>query len=73
MTADATGLRVVTGPVEATACGNVIAQMLACGDIATLADGRKILAESFEPEIYEPADTASWDAKAVAFEKLLKN
>ena len=73
MTADATGLRVVTGPVEATACGNVIAQMLACGDIATLADGRKILAESFEPEIYEPADTASWDAKAVVFKNLLKN
>lgn len=73
MTADASGLRVVTGPVEATACGNVLAQMLACGDIASLAEGRRILAESFEPEVFEPRDTASWDVKAATFEKILGN
>jgi rhamnulokinase len=72
MTADATGLRVVAGPVEATACGNVIAQMLARGDISSLAEGRSILAESFDPEIFEPTDPAPWDAKAKAFDQLVK-
>jgi rhamnulokinase len=33
MTADATGLRIEAGPVEATASGNIIAQLLANGDI----------------------------------------
>ena len=72
MTADATGLRVVAGPVEATACGNVISQMLARGDISSLAEGRSILAESFDPEIFEPTDPAPWDAKAKAFDQLVK-
>lgn len=71
MTADATGLRVVAGPVEATTCGNVLAQMLACGDISNLAEGRRILAESFEPAIFEPRDKDLWASKAAAFQKLL--
>lgn len=71
MTADATGLRVVAGPVEATACGNVLAQMLACGDILTLAEGRRILAGSFEAETFEPSGKAAWDAKARQFDALL--
>ena len=40
MTADASGLRVLAGPSEATAAGNIAAQMIACGDVASIADAR---------------------------------
>ena len=71
MTADATGLRVEAGPVEATAAGNVIAQMIASGDISSLAEGRELLRNSFEISAYEPGDTAAWDAKAARFDQIL--
>ena len=71
MTADASGLRVEAGPVEATAAGNVIAQMIASGDISSLAEGRELLRNSFEISSYEPGDTAAWDAKAARFDQIL--
>jgi rhamnulokinase len=55
MTADATGLRVEAGPVEATAAGNALAQLLASGEIASLAEGRELLRASFQPQTFEPA------------------
>jgi len=55
MTADATGLRVEAGPVEATAAGNVLAQLIAAGEIASLAEGRALLRASFQPQTFEPA------------------
>jgi sugar (pentulose or hexulose) kinase len=73
MTADATGLRVEAGPVEATAAGNVLAQMMAAGEIASLAEGRALLRKSFDLEIHEPATSAEWNAKAEKFDALLKN
>ncbi len=60
--ANATGRKVVTGPMEATATGNLIVQMLAMGDIQSLAEGREVIRNSFadETEIYEPQDQAAW-------------
>jgi rhamnulokinase len=61
--ANATGCRVIVGPVEATAIGNVLLQAKAKGHIATLADLRTIVRASFETEVYEPdpAQKAQWD------------
>jgi len=73
MTADASGLRVLAGPSEATALGNVIAQMIARGDLASLAEGRALSRNSFEIGEFTPGDTAAWDAKADRFEKLLSD
>ena len=70
MTADATGLRVLAGPSEATALGNVLAQMIACGDLGSLAEGRKIIRDSFEIGEFLPRDRAAWDDKAVLFGRL---
>lgn len=70
MTADATGLKVVAGPVEATAAGNVLAQMLATGEIASLQEGREILLRSFQPDIFEPQPDKNWEDKAAKFENL---
>jgi len=61
--ANATGRKVITGPFEATAIGNLIVQMLAVGDIASLEEGRSLIRESFanESEEYLPQDeTAAW-------------
>ncbi len=54
MTADATGLRVVTGPAEGTALGNLMAQWIACGELADLAQARAMERDSFEVTIYYP-------------------
>ena len=59
--ADATGRRVVTGPIEATAAGNVITQAMALGHIGSLEEGRRVVRESFDVETYEPGGGAEWD------------
>ena len=53
LTAKITGRTVVAGPVEATATGNVIAQMKAYGEIKDLAEGKEIIRNSFEIKIVE--------------------
>ncbi len=50
LTAKATKKDVYAGPVEATAIGNILSQMLARGEYADLAEARRAVAESFEVE-----------------------
>ncbi|MGN1446030.1 MAG: rhamnulokinase [Eubacteriales bacterium] len=72
MTADACGLPVCAGPEEATAIGNLMMQIMAAGEIHTLAEARQIVADSFELKYYQPtADRAAWDEAYGAFCKLL--
>jgi rhamnulokinase len=59
--ANAIGRPVVAGPIEATAAGNILMQMLAMGDIASLAEGRAVIRRSFDTEPFEPRDVAQWD------------
>lgn len=47
LTADATGKTVYAGPSEATAIGNLMAQMIQGGELENLAQGRKCVKESF--------------------------
>ncbi|MFW6303192.1 MAG: rhamnulokinase [Candidatus Sumerlaeota bacterium] len=72
MTADATGLPVVAGPVEATAIGNILMQAIALGHIASLQEGRKIIRNSFPVEEYEPAETGKWNEAWSRFQGFLK-
>ena len=48
LTAKSTKRKVVAGPIEATATGNLLAQMLANGDIKSLNEGKQIIKDSFE-------------------------
>jgi rhamnulokinase len=59
-TADATGRRVVAGPVEATALGNIAMQMVATGAVSSIAEARAIIDRSFPVERYEPANADRW-------------
>ncbi len=61
LAADATGRRVVTGPIEATALGNVLVQAKALGHIGSIAEGREVVKASFDLKTFEPRDTARWD------------
>lgn len=67
-TADATGRQVVTGPVEATATGNLIVQAIAAGLVGSLIEGRELISRSFEMETFEPGAGDAWDD---AYEKFL--
>ncbi len=59
--ANATGKRVVAGPVEATASGNIIIQALATGQIKSIKEGREIIRKSNPLKEYQPADTSLWN------------
>ncbi len=59
-TANALGKKVVTGPVEATASGNVLMQAIATGQIKTLAEARQIVRNTFELKEYQPNETSLW-------------
>jgi sugar (pentulose or hexulose) kinase len=59
-TANALGKKVITGPIEATAIGNILMQAKATGQIRTLAEAREIIRNSFELKEYQPQDAAIW-------------
>ena len=59
--ADATQREVITGPVEATATGNLLMQALALGEIATLGQGRDLVCRSFSVKTFEPEAGQRWD------------
>ncbi len=67
MAADATGLPVVTGPVEATAMGNVLMQALGTGQISSLSEGRELVSRSADTTRYEPKDVELWEERYEEF------
>ncbi len=72
-TADACQRRVLAGPVEATAIGNVVMQAVAVGDIGSIAEARSIIRQSFAVEEYLPRDAARWDEAYGRFRALTKS
>ncbi|MFC1597278.1 rhamnulokinase family protein [Planctomycetota bacterium] len=66
--ADACGRRVLTGPIEATAIGNLMMQAVAAGDVGSIAQARDVIRNSFPVEEYQPQNTAAWDE---AYERFL--
>jgi len=61
LTADATGRRVVAGPVEATATGNLLTQAMGSGLVESMHEMRDIIRRSFDLDEYEPRLSAAWD------------
>lgn len=53
LTADATGIPVQAGPIEATVLGNALVQFITLGDIENLDEGRKLVADSFPAKYYQ--------------------
>ena len=65
-TANALGRPVVTGPVEGTAMGNLLVQLMALGEIGSLDEMRQVVRQSGDVNTYEPQDAANWQE---AYEK----
>ena len=68
--ANGIGRTVFAGPVEATACGNILIQALAMGQLKSLAELRKVVAESFPVLEYQPQNSADWNRAFARFGEL---
>ena len=71
MTANACGLPVVAGPVEATVYGNTMAQFMALGELNGLTQARRALANTLHTVVYEPRDREIWEEAYERYREIL--
>lgn len=71
MSANATGREVLAGPVEATALGNGIMQLITLGRLESVSAARAMLAETMIHARYTPQHSADWEAAYKRFVALL--
>jgi len=65
--ADATGRKILAGPVEATAIGNILIQALVDGRLSGLAALRETVRRSLPVREFHPAPTPAWTAAIERF------
>jgi len=70
MAADATGLAVITGPVEGAAMGNALVQAMAHGEITGMDQLRDVVRASVDTQVYTPRPSQAWED---AYGRLLTN
>lgn len=68
-TANATARQVITGPIEATAIGNIMVQAMALNAVDSLSSVRKIVKASYPTTDFEPQNTEAWE---IAYKKFLE-
>lgn len=71
MTAEASGLEVIAGPVEATAIGNILVQLIARGEIKNLEEGRKVIRASFDTIKYVPLEHDIWNKEYERYKMII--
>ncbi len=72
MTADSLNIPVIAGPVEATALGNIMLQLIALGELDSVESGRKLIADSEELKEYLPNRSEEWDKAYQKFKKIIQ-
>jgi len=70
MAADACGRRVVAGPIEATAIGNVMMQAVAAGDVKDILQARDVIRRSFDVVEYAPQNADRWNEACARYAKV---
>lgn len=65
--ADMTQRPVLAGPADASAIGNLLAQMLAKGEISDLEQGRELVRRSFPLAEYRPQNVSFWNERREEF------
>lgn len=70
LTANALGIPAVSGPVEATATGNVLLQALATGAVGSISELRAIVRRSTPLTEQAPTDRDEWLARSEAYRAL---
>ncbi len=68
MTADCTGIPVVTGPIEGAALGNIIVQLMGLEEISDIQTGRQIIKKSVDMKEFTQKDEGIWEQQ---YQKLL--
>jgi rhamnulokinase len=71
MAADACNCRVIAGPVEATAIGNLMVQVVATGEVGSIAEAREVIRNSFDVQEFLPENPAPWDDAFGRFQGVL--
>ena len=70
LAANATGRTVFAGPVEATACGNVLIQALTLGHLPNLSALREVVRASFPIRQFQPEQSEAWEQASERFAAL---
>jgi len=73
LTADAIGRPVCAGPSEATAIGNLLLQLHACGELKSIDDMRALVRASFPVQSYDPRDSSGNEDNYRRFRKVLES
>jgi rhamnulokinase len=71
-TADACQRPVITGPVEATALGNLLVQVRASGELASLPEMREVIRKSSDVATCRSGKPGAWEAASARFAELTK-
>ncbi|MCS6978186.1 MAG: rhamnulokinase [Gemmatales bacterium] len=71
LTADVCNRLVLAGPVEATAAGNAVTQLMGLGELKSLEEAREIVRNSWPLATFEPKESQAWDKAYDHFVKLL--
>ncbi|MGI6495413.1 MAG: rhamnulokinase [Kiritimatiellia bacterium] len=66
-TANALGKKVLAGPKEGTAVGNLMVQAVAAGILPSIADAQPLIRAAFPIREFKPRDTGAWDAAYAKF------
>lgn len=72
-TSNSCGVKVLAGPQEGTALGNIMVQAKAAGEVADLWDMRKVIANSLELKEFDPTDREEWNKAYERYLKIIQN
>lgn len=72
MAANALGMEVIAGPVEATALGNAIIQFITMGELANIEEARAMLSKTITTTRYEPQEREQWEANYQRFKQIIE-
>lgn len=72
LAAQSLGIPVIAGPIEATALGNIVLQLIALGEIESIEKGREIIAENEKVKTFNEEHTPDWDEAFKRFCEVIK-
>ena len=64
------GRPVLAGTAEATASGNLLLQAISSGRLASLAEGRRVVALGVRPRRFEPRERPAWRDAAARYREI---
>lgn len=72
MVADACGLPVLLGPSESSSLGNVIAQLVALGEVASFEQGAQLARQTYTERVIQPNNKDMWDEAFARYQKAIR-